>query len=481
MRNEKITAVFEVSPKAKSEAALFSARTPVRAYQPFLDTWIPSQFNVSVDLPKKNKAVYNTLTGALTILNRDAWRKYLSRGSEFQVRGESVPLPMHLLYSKGFFIAKNIDELEIVRQQFLYSRYSNDILSLNIVPTLLCNLQCPYCFEGKAQIIRNSKMMSRETEDAVVSYIARISREKKQVQIVWFGGEPLLTVGTIERISSQIIPAFDKAGIEYHALSSTNGTLLNRDTVNLLHKYRVSLIQVTVDIPKSTKQDKQGRDTLDKVLDNISIAAEKLRIHIRINLTQDNEKEFDQLYDGFIRRNLQKRLKSINIANVFEPECARNGCVIKPIPPKEYLKILRRETAKAKALGLAFMTFIPLTKASNGGCAATCDSSATIGPCGELYKCVEDLGLVERAYGSIFLKRPVNFNNLIPWLDYDWFKFDMCKKCPVLPQCAGGCAHKRRFQSGKLKDDDYCYWFIRGNLENRVRELALNSNQSFLP
>ncbi len=476
MPNENPTAVFEVSPEAKSEVNLFSATASVkRAYELFSDTWIPSQFNVSVDLPDNKKAVYNTLTGTLAILNRDAWRKYLSRGSEYQMRGKSIPQPMHLLYSKGFFVSKNINELEIVKQQLLFSRYRNDILSLNVVPTLLCNLQCPYCFEGKAQIIRNRKMMSRETENAVVSYIARISREKKRVQIVWFGGEPLLAVGTIERISSRIIPAFDKAGIEYHGLSSTNGTLLNRDVVNLLHKYRVSLVQVTVDIPKSTKQDKQGRDTLDKVLENLSIAAEKLRIHVRINLTQDNEKEFDQLYDGLIRRNLHKRIQSINIANVFEPECARDGCVIQHIPPQPYLEILRRETAKAKALGLAFMTFVPLTKASNAGCAATCYSSATIGPEGELYKCVEDLGLVERAYGSIFLKYPIIFSNLIPWLNYDWFQYDMCKKCPVLPQCAGGCAHKRRFQSGKLKDDDHCYWFIRGNLENRIREFALKS------
>jgi sulfatase maturation enzyme AslB (radical SAM superfamily) len=50
----------------------------------------------------------------------------------------------------------------------------------------------------------------------------------------------------------------------------------------------------------------------------------------------------------------------------------------------------------------------------------------------------------------------------------------MCRECRVLPQCAGGCAHKRLFQSDGLHDEDFCYWHLRGDLENRIREVALN-------
>ena len=478
MLNEQPTAVFEVTPEAKAELASLSSTASVRkAYEPCTDTWVPSRFNVSVDLPDNKKAVYNTLTSSLTILKRDAWRKYFSRGREYRVGSKPILEAMHLLYSKGFFVSKNIDELEIVRQQFMFTRYKNDLLSLNVIPTLLCNLRCPYCFEGKAQVIRNCKSMTRETEQATVDYITRMSREKKRAQIVWFGGEPLLAVAAIERISNAIIPRFNKEGIDYQSLMSTNGTLLTRDIVKLLYACKVFLLQVTVDIPRATKKDARGRDTRDKVLDNIAVAAEKLKICIRINCTRDDEGEFADLYDGMLRRGLHKSVQFMNIANVFEPECARDCYVDKHIPQQSYLEILRRESARAKAMGLPFMGFVPLTKASNGGCAATRDSCATIGPDGLLYKCVEDLGLADRAYGSIFLKRPTQFKNLIPWLNYDWFQYDMCKKFPVLPQCAGGCAHKRRFQSGKLRDDDHCYWFIRGNLENRVRELALKSAQ----
>lgn len=468
---EKPTAIFEVPSNAKTEAPLPYMSTAIKmAYGMISDTWIPSRFNVSVDLPGNRKAVYNTFTSAIVILKQEIWNKYFNLDSEYYVSGELISEDMLSLYLKGFIVPKGIDEIEPVRLQFLSSRHRNDILSVNIIPTLACNLQCPYCFEGKAKIINNQNVMSRETEDAVIQYIDRLARGKNIVQVVWFGGEPLLSITAIERISSRLIPNLERRGIEYRALTSTNATLLIEDVVEQLYKCKVFLVQVTVDIPKSMKQDKFGRDTLEKVLDNLTIAVEKLRIYLRINLSRDDEKEFNQLYNELIKRNLHKRLISIGIANVFRPECGWSGCVMSPVTQQWYVEVMKRESAKAQTLGLPFNTFLPLTERNCNVCAATCESSAVVDPDGLLYKCVEDVGLVERAYGSVFFERPVNYNNLLPWLTYDWFGHKMCRECPVLPQCGGGCPHKRIFQSEMLKDEDFCYWQIRGDLENRIRK-----------
>jgi len=474
MKVEKPTAVFEVTPRAKANAMFpLEAKTLKKVQAILSGTWVPSRFNVAVDLPGDLKAVYNTFTAALTIQKHASWRRYLEPGSEYQVLGDSVPEPIYLLYSKGFFVNKDIDEIELVRQKYFSARHSNSILKLTVLPTLACNLHCHYCFEGKAQTIHNSKIMSEEIQDAVTLYINILAEGKKRVQIVWFGGEPLLTPKTIERISAQIIPNFDRAGINYHAVVSSNGTLLNQDAISQLQRCRISQIQVTIDVPKEMKQDYHGVDTLEKVLDKISIAAEKLEMHLRINLSRDDEKEFDELYDGLIRRNLHNMLKSIHIGHISVPENGWEGCAVDRVPSRLYLKVINRETVKAKALGLPLMQFHSLVDSTPNACSATCESSKVIGPDGLLYKCVDDAGLVERAYGSVFLEKPVKPDNLLPWLTYDWFKYDRCKECPVLPQCAGGCAHKRLFQSDSLKEEDFCYWHIRGDLENRIREYAI--------
>jgi len=315
--------------------------------------------------------------------------------------------------------------------------------------------------------------MSEETQDAVVRYVNRQAESHKRLEIVWIGGEPLLNLEIMERISAQITTGLDKAGVDYNALVSTNGTLLNQDVANRLKKCRISQIQVSIDVPKAMKKDNHGVDTLERVLDRISTAADELDIHIRVNLSGDDEREFDELYDSLIQRNLHNKLKSIHIGHVYIPENGREGCSAKRVPSRFYLEATRRETAKAKALGIPLKSLHALTGASPNACSATCEFSTVIGPGGLLYKCIDDAGLAERAYGSVFLDKCVRPDNLLPWLTYDWFKHRMCRDCPVLPQCGGGCAHKRMFQSDSLENEDFCYWNIRGDLEDRIREYAV--------
>ena len=74
------------------------------------------------------------------------------------------------------------------------------------------------------------------------------------------------------------------------------------------------MVQVTVDLPREMKRDKKGRDTLDQVLDNLVIATDQLQLHVRVNLSRDDEAEWDELFDAMRRRDLHQKLKSINIA-----------------------------------------------------------------------------------------------------------------------------------------------------------------------
>lgn len=263
IENEKPTAIFEIMRSRKTAAYLPSIKNgEKRAQEVFSDTWVPSRFNVSVDLPENRKAVYNTFTSALAILTHEMWRKYLNTTLEYHVSEEPVLELLRVLHLKGFLVSKDVDEVELVRLHYLSNRHSNDILGVNILTTLDCNLNCPYCFEGVVQTINKGKTMTRETENAVVRYIDKLATGKKEVHINWFGGEPLLNIEAIMRMSSQLIPAFDKAGIKYNVIIITNGTLLSQVVVNRLYECKVSMAQVTVDVPKATKRDKRGLDNI---------------------------------------------------------------------------------------------------------------------------------------------------------------------------------------------------------------------------
>jgi uncharacterized protein len=361
-----------------------------------------------------------------------------------------------------------VDELDLVRLQHLGRRYSREELSVYVTPTLACNLQCSYCFERLAQVRPTRKAMDRRTEGAVVRYIATQAQGMRRVSLMWFGGEPLLGLPTIERISSLLVPAFDKVGIQYSAAMDTNGVLVDRKVVNVLKVAHVRSAQVTVDVPRSEKRDRCGRDTLDRVLDGVALLAAALDVTIRVNLSRDDEAEFDALYQALRRRGLQKRLRMIYYADVRHPEC---GCSrsLSFLSRDQYLRIVARERAKAARVGLPADTFHFDTPFC---CIATRISGVVIGPDGSLYKCPEDIGLSERAYGSVW-GADVKLSNWVPWMTHDGFQYEQCRNCSMLPQCAGGCPHRRLFQAQELRDEEFCDWSRCGNLEDRIRQHAM--------
>jgi len=441
---------------------------------------VPSRFNVSVDLPDGRKAVYNSFSAALVVLKLSHWRRYFQIGARHAISPEA-PAPMVAkLHARGFFVAEGTNEIALVRHVYQRDRYdAESSLSVNILATMGCNLACPYCFQGQTQLTVKPRMMTRETEDAVVAYLRRKSLGRRGLALSWFGGEPLLGLKTIERLGRRLIEACDQSGLEYKAVLTTNGVLLTREAVDALAEGRVSLVQVSVDVPRETKRDKRGRDTLDIVLDNLVYASERMNVQLRINLTRDDESEWAELFDGIVKRGGQGRIQ-VYIANVFQPEHARADGVGSRVGHLDYVDLLVRQRARAKEMGLK--TDGPVASACGTGCAATNAAALTIDPDGLLYKCPDDAGRPQRAYGSVYLEPVMRPDNFLPWVNYDWFAHQGCNDCPMLPQCAGGCAHRRRFQPD-LPNEDHCYWFLRGDLEARVRDTALGllSNQSVAP
>jgi uncharacterized protein len=432
------------------------------------DSLVPSRFNLSVDLPDGRKAVFNTFSLALIKMDRDTWRRLLRPGAKCCPPGAHSDKTLRLFCDKGLLVPLGVDELDLVRLQHLGRRYSREELSVYVTPTLACNLQCSYCFERLAQERPTRKAMNRRTEGAVVRYIATQAQGMRRVRLMWFGGEPLLGLPAIERISNLLVPAFDNVGVQYSAAMDTNGVLVDRNVVKVLKAARVRSAQITVDVPRSEKRDRRGRDTMDRVLDGVALLAGALDVTIRVNLSRDDEAEFDALYQALCRRRLQKRLRLIYCADVRHPEC---GCSrsLGFLSQDQYLPIVAREQAKAARVGLPVNT---LRFETPSCCIATRISGVVIGPDGSLYKCPEDIGLVERAYGTVW-GADVTLSNWVPWMAHDGFQYKQCRNCPVLPQCGGGCPHRRLFQARELKDEEFCDWTRCGNLEDRIRQHAM--------
>lgn len=141
------------------------------------------------------------------------------------------------LIETGFLIKNQNDHQNSLTEP----RFKEDILNLILLPAgEACNLDCVYCYEDH----NDKQRMNKEHADALIKMI--LHAEKKHVHIEYFGGEPMLNLNFISYLSTELA----KLSISYTSAITTNGTLLNNNTLELLYQSNVKSFQITLDGPE---------------------------------------------------------------------------------------------------------------------------------------------------------------------------------------------------------------------------------------
>lgn len=113
-------------------------------------------------------------------------------------------------------VDNDFDEISLLKASESIARYSPNTLGLVIAPTLGCNFRCSYCYESNKQ----TTLMDSNVQDAIVNYV-RERKQFKNLDVTWYGGEPLLCMNIIEKLSSDFI----NLNLNYSAGIITNGYL----------------------------------------------------------------------------------------------------------------------------------------------------------------------------------------------------------------------------------------------------------------
>ena len=118
------------------------------------------------------------------------------------------------------------------------------IACVDLMVTTKCNMRCDYCFvEGKD----SGSTMSTDIARRAIEFIFRHVGNRQEVEIVLFGGEPLLCFPLIRDI---IVPISEQraADIQKRVTFSitTNGTLLNEERLEFFRDHKVKFL-VSID------------------------------------------------------------------------------------------------------------------------------------------------------------------------------------------------------------------------------------------
>lgn len=251
-----------------------------------------SKYNYYTRNDNQELLLFNTLNGTKSFLkvsreNASAAEAFLSG------KGEESGLSSSLydeLVKWGYVIPEELDEDVLLRKIYVDS-ISDPRLQITILPTEQCNFRCKYCYESFPD-----KVMSEETQSALLLFLKKNLGKYSALHISWFGGEPLLALDIIEHLSEKIkeICAFYRK--PYTASMTTNGFLLDADTFKRLLKCNVVYYQITVDGTKDIHDVQRPHahlavSTYDRVIGNLKQIKSQVkngmfRITIRSNFSK---------------------------------------------------------------------------------------------------------------------------------------------------------------------------------------------------
>lgn len=445
---------------------------------------LPSRYNYFV---RRDDGVigYNARTGKFALVT-EAVFEALNR----DVIGD-VP-DLDSLRGMGF--VHEGEERELIDTRFQSMRARKDYLHLTLVPTLDCNLACPYCFQNK---YRDSPVWSAETQDATLAFIRqRLAEGRREVQCVWFGGEPLLAKDIVLDMSDRISAVVSAGGGRLNGglRILTNAVLLDGETARELAAVGIKRAQISIDslVYDGCKRrgviDKSGAPSI--LVHHIRQAKEHLSVDVRINVSAENVDDMPRIMDVLDENGLSGCYGVARVHN-HEEETGNERDLVsgaktglpKITRPAEPTTVSRKDYSDfeldhfmPRLSGAAKL--LPKLTPKGHFCAATQGHMFVIDPAGFVSRCWHSAGVPSEAFTNVHdvVEPPPDAENTSAWLGYSPFRYRACTDCKVLPLCMGGCAHPRVFMDAKKPPCEAIKFQIQDCVEAVAKALVLETD-----
>lgn len=392
----------------------------------------PSRYNFFYNYGKNGYAfvAYNSFSNAMALMTQEQFDQFCDFQTHLDVQLDQTYVEE--LKKGSFIVDDEVDELALIRERMLSSRYNTSHIGFTLAPTLECNFRCIYCYEKGCE---KKGTMSKEVQDAIVNYVERRATTIGNLSITWYGGEPLLALDIIENLTERFLDICSRNKINYSAGIVTNGYLLNKKNLDRLVKCKVNHCQVTIDGDRETHNQRRphylGVDTYDTIIQNACEASKFFPISIRVNIDKKN-------MNGLLAIN--QRVKENGVSNIFiypAPIKVNNECYVENVclNNSDFFEF-EYEFISSNGNDNDWLRKYPTLYGNS--CCADCASAFVVGEDGSLYKCWSDIGRHELACGNI-VDEKIDVSKMIRYSKYDPTRDEKCSKCKFLPICMGGC------------------------------------------
>lgn len=407
-----------------------------------------SKFNV-VSYMDDKVLVYNLLTTSFVAFDLDTYNRLLNnQNSEFN----------DVLLKANIIVHDDIDE-DVVLNEFIESsrqQSENEFNEIIILTTTACNAQCYYCYEHKLKPI----FMTKTTMDNIVEFILKNYDFNRNINLRWFGGEPLLNTKSINYICQKL----KEYKVLFTSKMITNGSLFNAEIISKAEKlWNLKSLQITLDgIEHEYNRIKNYKSTsesmFEKVINNVQVLIDNdIKVTIRINYSVDDINRAKDIIDYLDIRFVDKTNLNVYCAALreegkpaissFSSDYSPQLALIKYLYEHNFIHDINKLLPRIRTYP----------------CEAWLPKRFFIYPNGDIYKCQHTFS--DNAYkpiGNVGLDY-TNSEELSKWKNPQEPK--KCADCACWLICRGGCQSIR--EQGKFTDNE-CYQY-KNSLDGLLR------------
>ncbi len=343
-----------------------------------------------------------------------------------------------------------------------------------------CNLRCKYCFASTGDFGTGRKIMSPETAKKAIDWVIAKSGKRRNIEVDFFGGEPLMALDTIKETVAYARSLEQKHDKVFRFTVTTNGMLLNDETIDYINR-EMSNVVLSLDGRREVNDNMRPTPSQKGSYDVIVPKFQKL-------VSQRGDKEY-YVRGTFTRENLDFAEDVLHLASLgfkhvsVEPA---SGPLDDPFAIKEedlpkveaeYEK-LAQELKDRK--GVNFFHFHvdlaqgPCVIKRLRGCGAGCEYVA-ITPDGEIYPCHQFVGKEDYLLGTVDNQQ---FHMEISGLfaNQNIYTRPACRECWARFYCSGGCSASNLLVNGDIaKSNEVACEMERKRLECAIALKAISA------
>jgi len=389
--------------------------------------------------------VLDVETGSVHVLDDDAFEA-VTRLEKIENDGGDIDEAL----SEGGPLLEEIAELKDAGLLFSEAE-DGQPLPQNVVKAMClhlahdCNLRCDYCFAKGGAFAGRRELMSAETAKAAIDFLVGVSGTRRNLEIDFFGGEPLLNFEVLKETVSYARSIEAAHGKNFRFTVTTNAYRITDEMREYLDK-EMNNIVVSIDgrphVHDAVRKTAGGGGSYERVAKNAK------------TLLLNREGEY-YVRGTFTADNLDFAEDVLHVADMgfwglsIEPVVTSGLSAIKeehlPAIFDEYDRLAAEYTRRRKnGNGFTFFHFMvdlgagPCRLKRIRGCGAGTEYIA-IAPSGDIYPCHQFVGQSAYKLGSVY-ETGLNTAIARQFEDCNIDNMEDCKKCWAKYYCSGGCA-----------------------------------------